>query len=110
MRQYVIDELRPKDYDALKTYLDQRYSPSGLEGVYWLPLEIRLLTDVQKAHETCRPFFFALEISEDRLACELLVRTRQRIRCDCIAYATETQRNWLVRLIDTLFAELGIRT
>ena len=39
---------------------------------------------------------------------ELLVRTQNRIRCECIAYATDEQRNWLIRLVDDMLAQLGI--
>jgi len=42
------------------------------------------------------------------LACELLVRTKNRMRCDCIQYATANQRNWLIELIDNMFSRLEI--
>jgi hypothetical protein len=110
MKQYVIDELRPKDYELLKACLNQRYLFGDLEGIYWIPLEKEMLTDLQSQHDACQPFYFALEIHENRLACELLVRTRNRLRCSCIGYATEIQRNWLIRSVDALFDELGIKT
>ena len=52
----------------------------------------------------------ALELGPDRLAAELLVRTRSRVRCDCIHYADERQRNWLVRTVDAIFEKLEIIT
>ena len=110
MKQYVIDELRPQDYRKLKTYLDDRYSSSVIGGIYWIALEDGILTDVQSAHRGCQPHYFALDLNEDRLACELLVRTQARMRCSCMGYATETQRNWLIRLIDGMFGELEIKT
>jgi hypothetical protein len=110
MKQYVVDELRPQDYLKLKAYLEDSFGSSVIEGIYWIALEDRILTDVQLAHDSCRPHYFALDLSEDRLACELLVRTQARMRCDCMGYATETQRNWLIRLIDGMFRELEIKT
>jgi hypothetical protein len=44
------------------------------------------------------------------MACELLVRTRQRVRCSCIAYATRPQRNWIIQMLDEIFDELNIQT
>ena len=110
MKQYLIDELRPEDHRKLKTYLDNTFSKSVIGGIYWISLEDRILTDVQLAHADCRPHYFAVDLNEDRLACELLVRTQARMRCSCMGYADETQRNWLIGLIDSMFEELEIRT
>ncbi|MFZ1983800.1 MAG: hypothetical protein WAU91_05255 [Desulfatitalea sp.] len=108
MKQYVVDELRPEDYAKIKGCLDQQYAVPGFEGLYWIPIDEALLDGVQKAHDDCRPFYFALELTPDRLACELLVRTKQQIRCECIQYATQNQRNWLIALVDAALAELNI--
>jgi len=108
MRQYLIDELRPEDYHRLKAYLDERFAVPDFEGLYWIELVWEQLTEVQKAHQDCRPFYFALELLPDRLSCELLVRSRQRVRCDCIRYASETQRNWIIGKVDAIFDELKL--
>ena len=109
MKQYVIDELRPDDYKTIKSYLDDNFVASGVEGVYWIYLEDDLLADAQVGHAECRPFYFALEIENSTLSCELLVRAVNRMRCNCIGYATEKQRNWLIRNIDAIFDNLGIK-
>ena len=108
MKQYVIDELRPEDYGALKKYLDEQFGKAEMDGIYWIPLATELLADIQLQHEECRPHFLALDLEPDRIACELLVRTKNRMRCDCIQYASEQQRNWLIELIDNIFKQLGI--
>ena len=110
MKQYVIDELRPSDYKALKTYLDQEFGPSEIEGIYWIPVATEMLTDIQAAHTECRPQYVAVDLDDKRLACEFLVRSKNRVRCDCIHYATENQRNWLIGLIDNIFERLQIKT
>jgi hypothetical protein len=110
MKQYVIDEIRPQDYEKIKNYLDETFGGSGVDGLYWLPVEEALLSEVQQVHTTCAPFFMALELGPDRLAGELLVRTRSRVRCDCIHYADERQRNWLVQTVDAIFEKLEIIT
>jgi hypothetical protein len=50
----------------------------------------------------------AVELQQTRVSMELLVRTRSRIRCGCIAYATDEQRSWLIRLLDRLLEQLDI--
>ena len=97
MKQYVVDELRPNDHDMLKKYLCENLDFAGLDGVYWKPIDNALLT-----------FYFALTLTPDSLACELLVRTRNRMRCDCMGYATPAQRNWIVAWSDNVLRDLGI--
>lgn len=108
MKQYLVDELRVVDYTRLKAYLDGRYAVPSCASLYWVPIELKLYSPIQKAHSECQPFYFALELRPERLACELLVRSQQRIRCQCIQYATENQRNWLIQKVDGILEQLGI--
>ena len=108
MKQYVIDELRPEDHRVLKEYLNKEFGQDTMDGIYWITVDSGLLTPIQAQHENCRPHYLALELEPGRLACELLVRTKSRMRCDCIRYATESQRNWLIDLIDNIFDRLKI--
>jgi len=108
MKQYVIDELRPEDYDKIKAWLDDNLERSALGDLYWLPLDGGLLNDVQREHTDCAPHVFALELGPTSLSCELLVRTRKKVTCPCIGYATDQQFLWLVGRIDDLFQAAGV--
>jgi hypothetical protein len=108
MKQYLVDELRAVDYTRLKACLDERFAVPSYATLYWVPVEPSLYSLIQKAHSECQPFYFALELQPERLACELLVRSRQHIRCQCIQYATEDQRNWLIQMVDGILEQLGI--
>jgi hypothetical protein len=110
MKQYLIDELRPDDHRKIKKYLDKTYATTVFDGLYWLPLDQAQYTKIQTEHTECQPFYFALNLEPSLLACELLVRTQNRLRCACMGYAAENQRNWLYRLIDDMFDQLGIKT
>jgi hypothetical protein len=110
MKQYVVDELRPDDFRKLKAYLDTNFAVPGFDDLYWLPLDEGIYAAIQQSHTDCRPFYFALELTSQGLACELLVRTNKRVRCDCIQYATESQRNWLIAVVDSFFERLEIIT
>jgi len=110
MKQYVIDELRPKDYEMIKAFMDENFGSSNVDGVYWIQLDHNILTQVQKKHTECQPFYVAVDLELSLVAFELLVRTKNRMRCSCMGYATEKQRNWLIRIADSIFDKLGIKT
>ena len=110
MKQYVVDEIRLQDYPKIKAYLDETFGESSIDGLYWVPVDEALLSETQQAHTACGPFFMGLELGEDRLAGELLIRSRKRVRCDCIHYADERQRNWLIETVDAIFEKLEIIT
>ncbi len=109
MKQYVIDELTPKDHEEIKVYLEENYRASDMDGIYWIPLEQDILTQIQKEHTDCQPFYFAVELEPNLIAFEMLIRTQKRMRCSCMGYATENQRNWLIGLADSIFDQLGIK-
>jgi hypothetical protein len=108
MKQYLIDGLRPEDYQKLKTYLDEQWGPATLGNIYWVELDPGILTPIQREHTRCRPHVFALELDERSLACEFLVRIKTRVRCDCMAYATATQRAWIMDRMDAVLDTLNI--
>jgi len=109
MKQYVIDELRLADFEKIRSYFDVNFKHSGIENLYWITLDRDILTDNQAAHIQCHPFYFAVDLSPERLSCELLVRTRNSLKCSCMDYATEKQRNWFISLIDSIFEQLAIK-
>jgi hypothetical protein len=108
MKQYVVDELRPDDYQKIKEYMHDHFNSSDVYHIYRIPLKDEYLTTVQAEHAECGPFYFGVELEPDRLTCELLVRSEERIRCDCIRYANEIQRNWLIQHLDSIFEQLQI--
>ena len=109
MKQFVIDELRPADYERLKKFLDETYYASTLEGIYWLPVAPEVLSSIQNEHRDCQPFYFAVDLEPDRIIIELLVRTKNRVKCACIGYATESQCIWLIRQMDDILVQLEIK-
>ena len=110
MKQYVIDEIRPQEQARIKEYLDRHYGPAEMGEIYWIPVEPVLYDPLQASHADCHPLYFAVQLGPASLAAELLVRTKSRMRCDCIRYATEDQFLWFVRLLDAIFERLEIKT
>jgi hypothetical protein len=108
MKQYLIDGLRPDDHVKLKALLDETCGPASLDTIYWIELAQDILTPLQKDHSACGPHVFALELTERFLSCEFLVRIRTRVKCDCMAYATPRQREWIMDRMDAMLDTLGI--
>lgn len=49
-----------------------------------------------------------LEIEENFVRLELLVRARGRMRCECVHYASPELRDRMIVWLENLLAELGI--
>jgi len=108
MKLYLIDELRSEDLKKIKRYLNDSFGNPVLGNIYWVELDRDILTPVQKTHVNCSPHVFALDLGKDYLSCEFLVRIKKNIKCECMAYATPRQRDWLINKIDLILDELGI--
>lgn len=109
MKQYVIDQLRETDYEKVLEFLNQRADKTGIEGMYWLNLPEQLYSSIQREHTKCRPHYFAVNLDYLRVSFELLIRSRQIIRCNCIRYATAEQRAYILGFADDMFEQLGIQ-
>ncbi len=108
MKQYVVDQLRLADELRVREFLERRYGPPDLGSIFWVPLAETLLSPLQSAHRDCRPHCAAIELEGGRLSLELLIRSRNRLRCACIGYASPAQRDWLIGQVDAMLEELTI--
>jgi hypothetical protein len=109
MKQYVIDQLRQTDYVKVLEYLDANCEKTALEGLYRKEMPAELLSAAQAGHAPCQPHYFAINLDVRRVSFELLVRSSQIIRCNCIDYATRAQRDYILAFADGMLEELGIR-
>lgn len=109
MKQYVFDQLRVSDYEKIGNYLDECAEKGELEGIYWITVPQSLYTDLQNEHVQCQPYHFAANLSLNKVEFELLIRSKQVMRCNCIAYATPEQRDYLIGFADKMLDELKIK-
>ncbi len=110
MRQYMLDEIVRQDMPRVREYLHQHAIAARLEDIWWVDLPEDLLSPEQFAHQNCRPFRFAVEVGDDFVRFECLIRSDQKMRCSCIGYATRPQRDFILAFADRLVEELGLRT
>jgi len=108
MRQYVIDELRKHELERATRYLEEHCEPGGVNRLYWLQIPDDLLSGLQIEHSSCAPFCIGIEVTDDSVVFEMLVRSRQKLRCSCIAYASESQRQFILGFADRLIRETEI--
>ena len=50
------------------------------------------------------------EVGDSFLRFEFLIRSREKMRCTCIDYATRQQRDFILAYADRLVEELALRT
>lgn len=105
MRQIVIDELSQEERVSIESYLKQNLVESGLGGIYWLTLPEDCLSGDQEGHETCGPFVMAVELNDEKLVAELLVRSSCNLHCSCISYASRKQQEFLLDFLNTMLGE-----
>ena len=110
MRQYMLDEIARNDIPRVREYLNQHAVSASLDGIWWVDLPEDLLSPEQFSHQDCRPFRFAVELGDDFVRFELLIRSRETMRCACIGYATRQQRDFILAFADRLVEELALRT
>ena len=106
----MIDQLRENDFLQLEDYLDNNSEAGELPGIYWVPVPESLLERTQLEHRDCQPFFFAINLDRNSISFEMLIRTRIRLRCGCIQYANEQQRDYILNYADQLFEKLNLMT
>jgi len=110
MKQYTIDELRIEDYYKIRSYMEEFHNDKCIDGIYRIFLDKDILTQEQASHSECAPFYFALELSEQMVTFEFLVRAKNIIRCSCIRYADKRQLNWLIDYVNSVLNRLNIIT
>ncbi|OQX20663.1 MAG: hypothetical protein BWK76_00405 [Desulfobulbaceae bacterium A2] len=109
MRQILVDELSFLERDNIDSYLKRTLPAGPIIGVYWLLLPPDLLGPAQYEHDSCAPFAVSVVLEEASLRVEFLVRSQSNLHCSCIAWATPTQRQFILDFVDRLLAEEFIR-
>lgn len=109
MRAYTVDELSQEDVEKIEESLTRKGWTGSIKGMYYIPVPEDRLGPEQLEHlQSCGPFFLPLETGDGWVRLELLVRSRQILRCSCIAYAGTPLREHMINLLDGLIRELDI--
>ncbi|MBF0475794.1 MAG: hypothetical protein HQK59_08165 [Deltaproteobacteria bacterium] len=110
MRQLLFDELSDQDMAKIREYLIDAGEPSEVGGLYWITLHDDLLNENQFHHHQCKPFSFAVEVGNNWVKFELLIRSRSTMSCSCTGYAGEVQTAFILRFANNLIEKLNLKT
>ena len=103
MRVYMVEDITLQEREGVIRELEAMELGAGLEGIYWLPVPREMLSLVQAEHtQSCGPHVMALEVEDDALRLELLVRARNRLRCECVHYASTVLCAHMMNYVDAL--------
>ncbi len=108
MRQYVIDELGKDAIERIRNYLEGHCEASGLNNIFWLQMPDDILSPEQYAHKACQPHCAGIEIGDKFVSFEMLIRSRNSLKCNCISYATPQQRQFILSFADRLIEDVGL--
>ncbi|MFP4392474.1 MAG: hypothetical protein ACOC43_07260 [Desulfohalobiaceae bacterium] len=109
MRSYFIEEIEPDKLQKLAKQLQDKGYQGPIDDIYWFQLPMQVLTATQQDHfQACGPYIVSLELGQDWLKLELLLRARNTFRCSCVGYADSRQRDYCIQLLEDLLAQHGI--
>ena len=113
MRSILLDELLEPEIDAVVDYLDRQAIPSGIQNLYWLPLERNLWNETQiqglndESWVEGDGYRFAVEVGPDWVRFELLVRSESLLNIGG-GQADERQALFALRWADEMARKLNL--
>jgi hypothetical protein len=110
MKYYLIDEINGTDMARLSLFLRENGTVSGLDRIFWISVPEEHLNKTQSGHAGCKPYVFAVELGAGLIKAELFIRTLKDMRCSCSGYPEPEQAQFIIRFMDEMIRELGIRT
>ena len=110
MKAYVLDEISAEDIVNIIRFLKENTAQSTMEQIFWVKFPEDLLSPLQFRHTACQPHAFAVEVGSDLVKMEFLVRSLETMKCDCTAYCTNTQRDYIINFADGMLDQLAIGT
>lgn len=110
MRAYLIDEISSSDMGKINGFLKQNAITSKLDQIFWVLIPEDLLNEAQFNHRNCQPHAFAVELGQDWVRLEFLVRSQKDMRCTCSGYCTPQQMDFIIRFAHGMLDGLGIKT
>ncbi len=109
MRSYLIDEVRPSEMIKIRRFLEENATAATLDRIFWVKIPDDLLSPSQSQHPHCQPHAFAVEIGEDWVKMEFLVRSLKTLRCTCPGYSTKRQTQFIINFAHRMIDQVGLK-
>ncbi|MGD2126273.1 MAG: hypothetical protein PVG99_09350 [Desulfobacteraceae bacterium] len=110
MRSYFLDEIPLADIKKARTFLEQNTIRAELGDIFWVRIPDDLLNHTQFQHRGCQPHVFAIELGEKWIKMEFFIRSLKGLRCECQAYCTPEQIQFILNFAHHMLTDLAIRT
>ena len=110
MRSYLIDEIHSYDIEKIKDFLNENAVPSGLDQLFWVKIPQDVLSEIQFQHKDCQPHAFAVELGDDWIKLEFLIRSMKNMQCTCPGYCTEQQQTFIINFALGMLEQLDVRS
>ena len=110
MRSYMIDEIKASDIENINAFLNENAVSSGLDRLFWVEIPQDLLGEIQFQHKDCQPHVFAVELGDDWVRMEFLIRSMKNMQCTCPAYCTEQQQRFIINFALGMLEQLDVST
>ena len=91
-------------------FLKENAQSATLERLFWIKVPEDLLNETQFEHKQCQPHVFAVELGDDWIKLEFLVRSLANMRCTCPGYGTKQQRDFIIHFAHNMIEQLNIKT
>ncbi len=110
MRSYLIEGLEEQHVEKLSEYLSSMHLQGSMPGLFWLPIPQVMQTELQHEHQqNCGPYVMGFDIERDSARLEFLVRAKNALHCNCVAYASPELQMHMMRYVEELLEKLEIK-
>lgn len=110
MRSYMIDEINSSDIEKINAFLKENAISSSLDQLFWVKIPQDLLSEIQFQHNDCQPHAFAVELGDDWVKLEFLIRSMKNMQCTCPDYCTEQQQKFIINFALGMLEQLDVST
>ncbi len=109
MRSYLVEGIEDAQLEKLSQLLTDMQLHGSMTGLFWLPIPTAMHTPLQEEHaKDCGPYVMGFEIKHQSVQLEFLVRAKNALHCQCVAYASPALQMHMMHYVEDLFAELAI--
>lgn len=108
MDEVVFDQISAQTLKNVEKQLESLGLASSIPGIFWLAVPANFLSETQKEHfEECGPYMLAVEITDDRLVLETLVRASNRLHCNCMEPASAALQEHMTDYLNSLLTAIN---
>ncbi len=109
MRSYLVEGFEDAQLEKLSQLLTDMQLQGSMPGLFWLPIPTPMHTTLQDEHvKECGPYVMGFEIKHQSVQLEFLVRARNALHCQCVAYASPELQMHMMHYVEDLFVQLNI--